>query len=360
MRNAASERSGDVRTTLITCILIVCFETLYGNHRLALAQVRTALGLISDCFDKSNKSVADAASALSPVRCGFEEELVQAFVRLEIHVATYMKSRPAEGGITMTNLGSAGLRSIPRSFASIKEARMYLEASQQRLLHLSEFESNPRSLQEYLSTEISNRALPSAFPEIERFLAEMARWHIAFSPILQRVRLSPDDEGFRGAMTLQLHYLTTYITVASISTATMSTCALMPLFEEMISLSQSILEHPDCARESFTFDSQVVKPLWTVARKCPHRLVRRQAVSLLLSSPRREGFWDATLSGELAAWITAVEEEEVEGDYVPEETRISNFDVKVDLQARAAQARCLKPEKGFPGKLVPRSVVLSW
>jgi hypothetical protein len=36
---------------------------------------------------------------------------------------------------------------------------------------------------------------------------------------------------------------------------------------------------------------------------------------------KREGFWDAVLSGKLAQWIMTIEEEDLDGDYVPEESR---------------------------------------
>ena len=42
---------------------------------------------------------------------------------------------------------------------------------------------------------------------------------------------------------------------------------------------------------------------------------------MVLSAPRREGFWDAVLSGKLAQWIMTIEEEDLDGDYVPEESR---------------------------------------
>lgn len=48
MRDAASKGRQDLRTTLITCLVIVCFETFHGNHESALAQVMTGLGLIED------------------------------------------------------------------------------------------------------------------------------------------------------------------------------------------------------------------------------------------------------------------------------------------------------------------------
>jgi hypothetical protein len=361
MRSAASENNENLRIILMACILVVCFETLYGKHESALAQVQTGLGLLNKCFDTDSRPVAKTTNTSSPFPCVIEEELVQAFARLDIHVLTYMKSRPTNSHITMTGIVLATLGPMPKYFSSVNEARIYLEASQQQLLHPSISKSTQDFQQRQVLTDISKEIVAQAFTEKGRLLAELVRWHIAFNPIFQRVRASKSEKDFLGAMTLQLHYLTTYFTVSSAPVTTPGPSHdFMPLFEEMISLSQSILEHPDGGNTSYTFEGQVIKPLWTVARKCPHRALRRQAISLLLSSSRREGFWDNKLCGTLALWLTGIEEEDIEGDYVPEGTMVNNVKVEVDFPKRTAHVGCSKPENSVSGKPRLRNAVLTW
>ena len=361
MRSAASENKENIRILLMACILVVCFETLYGKHESALAQVQTGIGLLNNCFDTNSSPVTKTMNISSPCTCVIEEELVQSFARLDIHVLTYMKSRPTDSHLTMTSIALTTLGPMPQYFSTVNEARIYLEASQQLLLHPSISKPTQDFQVRQDLTDVSRDIVAQAFTEKGRVLEELGRWHVAFSPIFQRVRASKSEKDFLGAMTLQLHYLTTYFTVSSAAITTPGPSHdFMPLFEEMISLSQSILEHPDSGNTSYTFDGQVIKPLWTVARKCLHRVLRRQAISLLLGSSRREGFWDNKLCGKLALWLTEIEEEDIVGDYVPEGTTINNLMVKVDFPKQTAHVGCSKPENSVSGKPRLRNAVLTW
>jgi hypothetical protein len=69
---------------------------------------------------------------------------------------------------------------------------------------------------------------------------------------------------------------------------------------------------------------------------------------MLLSAPRREGFWDSLCSRKVAQWITIIEEEDG-WRCVPEDTMIRLLSVIADLQKRRVEVTCSKPEKGLLG-----------
>ena len=48
MRVSISDGQHSLRTTLLTALLIVCFECLHGNHESAIAQMKSALDLLED------------------------------------------------------------------------------------------------------------------------------------------------------------------------------------------------------------------------------------------------------------------------------------------------------------------------
>jgi len=49
-----------------------------------------------------------------------------------------------------------------------------------------------------------------------------------------------------------------------------------------------------------------------------HRAIRREAIRLLLSYPRREGLWDGMIIGKFSQWIAEIDEEELgDGEYIP-------------------------------------------
>lgn len=123
-------------------------------------------------------------------------------------------------------------------------------------------------------------------------------------------------------------------------------------------------EHFSHIKASFALDLGIVPPLFVVATKCRDRKLRREAIRLLMSSPRREGMWDSLLSGRAATWIMEIEEEDLPpfspwsfngtgkdvGDTVPaEDKRVMVKEILFDLQNRHATLRCgtrgLKDEK---------------
>lgn len=118
--------------------------------------------------------------------------------------------------------------------------------------------------------------------------------------------------------------------------------------------------YPDVERSTFMFDAQTVKPLYTVASQCPRITLRCQAISMLMSSPRREGFWNSVLCGTVAQWVLGIEKEDTDDDYILEETKIQNSAVEANLQKRTAHIQCLKPDKKIPRRLISRSVIITW
>lgn len=59
---------------------------------------------------------------------------------------------------------------------------------------------------------------------------------------------------------------------------------------------------------TFSFEMELVIPLYLTALKCRDHVVRRRALALLSASPRREGFWDSRLAAKLAERVVEMEE----------------------------------------------------
>jgi hypothetical protein len=103
-------------------------------------------------------------------------------------------------------------------------------------------------------------------------------------------------------------------------------------------------------KASFACDLGIIAPLFVVATKCRDRKLRREAIRLLMSSPRREGMWDSILTGRAAQWIMEIEEEGLspwDGPFgraaketVKEDQRVMVKEILFDLQRREATLRC--------------------
>jgi hypothetical protein len=151
-----------------------------------------------------------------------------------------------------------------------------------------------------------------------------------------------------GAASLELQYITTYFITALIPDSNKpppETKFFMPMLEQAVFLAESILTTPGNGngdRRTYKIEPQVICPLFVVAQRCPQRALRRKAIALLLSYPRRESLWDSEFAGKLAEWIMSLEEEKFEGEYAPDNVRCVNIEVlELNLPARKANVSCV-------------------
>jgi hypothetical protein len=87
MRQAMKDGKQDLRTTLITCLVIACFEAFHGNHPLANRLIITGMSLIYEW--RANVSNEIPMGFKSPKPDVLEDDLVQTFGRLETDLRHY-------------------------------------------------------------------------------------------------------------------------------------------------------------------------------------------------------------------------------------------------------------------------------
>lgn len=92
MRESTSAKKSDLRTMLIGCILLTCFETFHGNHQSAVMQIQSGLNLIEDWYSKVTSNSDHLLGTSSPSPYILEDEIVQAFGRLDVHCRTLKDS----------------------------------------------------------------------------------------------------------------------------------------------------------------------------------------------------------------------------------------------------------------------------
>jgi len=314
----------DLRTALITSLVITCFESFHGAHESAVKQIRIGISLLEDHLTDKLLFQADSPS--------IENEIIQVFGRLEIQAMAFSQTRSPEGHFKMKDFGQNSIESMPQKFETFRDAEFYFEIVVQRLLHhmtsLVNVDCSGRLKQD------NDLFIPKEHMLTrETHLITLRKWHDAFKPLLKTARTSSCSETFIGASSMQLVYLTTYFSAAVIrdsSQAYADTRKFMPLFTQMVSLARSILEHPShekTGNSSFSFEMQAVNPLYNVARRCPHRGLRHEAISLLLSYPRREGLWDSIFAGKFAEWVSMLEEEICDEEFVPDHLRCRGVDI---------------------------------
>lgn len=392
------------RTVLISIVLFTCFQSFTGDHKAAIFQIQTGLGLLEDRRQESKQSLIHRRGDF------VEDELVQIFTRLAIQAKSYdmafhfpapyvihltpksnnPASPPTPSSPSATSTASQEDPHIPERFANSREARSALDSLCERIMRfneaLSSFYSGP------------DKILPSSIKSSgQGFRTHLQQWSVAFEPLLQtRRRPGITNTERAGINVLKMTQLMiTMLFLMSFSTSEMDFDNFSASFREIIELAKEVvvdeeltLAQARCGdlegcrhrskrhvnethfpgittrapiayqeedpyshiKASFALDLGIVPPLFVVATKCRERKLRREAIRLLMSSPRREGMWDSTLCGKVGEWIMEVEEEGL-GPFDPlnpisytsivtNDKRVMVKEILFDMQKREAVIRC--------------------
>jgi hypothetical protein len=210
MRDAAVHEKQVLRGTLMTSLVILCFEMLHGDHEAAVKQVLIGLDLIDAENIKNGKLNEHAAAGILNV----EDELVQAFGRLDIQTMSLVDPGPPSRHSVLKNYGSNTVASMPEKSSSLEEARMYSEVVIQRLMHLMASITPEAHSLGCLKLDVLLCVPDWYIEERDKYLEEQEQWYAAFTPILAGTEES--DKNYLGAKALELQYLTSFFAAAVI------------------------------------------------------------------------------------------------------------------------------------------------
>jgi hypothetical protein len=106
---------------------------------------------------------------------------------------------------------------------------------------------------------------------------------------------------------------------------------------------------------AYAFECRIIAPLFLVARKCRDGELRRQAISLLLSSHRQELLWDSITMGKVGYWIMTLEEEGKDmNGYISDSNRAWGHSIQLDIRKKVNLVKCRLGPK-IPGQWIERS-----
>lgn len=172
------------------------------------------------------------------------------------------------------------------------------------------------------------------------------RWRVAFQAFLQNTERLLDSRGLQAARCLEISHSIgiIFLHISTVIVAHDETVWDMftKRFEHIVSMAASVVEssirNKSTQKQSpdFSMDMHTVGPLYAVAHRCRHPIIRRKAVSLLYAAPRQEGVWDSVLTARVAERVIGIEESGLgiitRCEDVPDWARISDVDVKFEAQ----------------------------
>lgn len=237
---------------------------------------------------------------------------------------------------------------IPAAFTSLEQARNSLDY---RWNSCIEFLNELENEQCYpKGTGVRNQGPLDVLNTLETVRQDCfdvcERWLVAFRAFLQRHGDSLDSRGSQAARTLEVSHgvAMIYLNVSNVNVYHDETAwdRLTEHYERVVDLAALIIKSTTSDKSTirrgpdFTLDMNIVAPLYAVAHKCRHPVIRRKAVSLLYAAPRQEGIWDSILTARVAERLIGIEEAGLGNvtrcEDVPDWARISDVEVKFDLQ----------------------------
>jgi hypothetical protein len=139
-------------------------------------------------------------------------------------------------------------------------------------------------------------------------------------------------------------------------------------FSKMLDFARQLLAGNASQSPVFTTTMGPLAALWMIVTRAPSSCLalRKHAVQLLLSHPRREGFWDGLIAGQMAQEVLRIEQESTRAELgfavmagrelvVPDDLRIVvvelTYDEVEDRKARVAYRTAQDMVSHLPGKV---------
>jgi len=355
MKESLEHAGENPRTALIGCLLVCCFEGLLGQRSFAMAHARSGYKLLKDWLGKRTDTKHCRPGMPFPLFEEVEEVLIQAFLRLDTHVMMFLDNRPQELYSDSPTAGSCALDYMPIMFSNIDEARVYHEIIMKRMQHWIRstvtrwaedsgqqfdplsvptwnglghiFQSSPEKQDTDADPMLTSQCRNQKMTQIR----ERRRWETAFAPLYQAISASQPSLSLAANILLEqslLAGLTLSHDYTSLNPETLTA------FKQIVDLCQVIVEQTEDIRNqhasSFTFDSGIISGLHYAAKWSPDRMLRRQAIDLLLAYSFREGVWDSLMLAELNQHIIDLEDDAIEKGYTLEDSRVRIADLEID------------------------------
>ncbi|KAI1069291.1 hypothetical protein LB507_008644 [Fusarium sp. FIESC RH6] len=274
---------------LLVCVLFICVEFLIDRD--TAAQMHICQG---------RQILSTLGNGRSPAMETIKHVLVPIYARLSLSSFLF-GSRPAPI--------PAHLRSwtdMPVMFSSIEEARYALYLLQDDTL---QFAFAVRSI--IFDPEADPQQIVHFQHEQQRLLSQLTRWHAAFTVITAMTPQSPALENALNVLRIYHQSTLIYISTA-LDTSEMGYDNYTSNSATIISLASTIIGSGSNSKlETFSFETEIIPPVYWVAIKCRHPLLRRAALNLLKRDQmknRRENLWHARETSIIAARSIEIEE----------------------------------------------------
>lgn len=297
LRMYLAQSPESTKLTLLCCILFVTLEILRGNSDSAVVHLHSGLQILTNWREDQ------VARATNIEEDSIEDNLIQILDRLSFQSClcenplSYLHPKIPLIGKPVYNDDSA-------TFPNLVAARNSLNWLSKEALRLIRDAQEP----------VTSHEGETLIAEFAAHRVRFSTWSTKFTLLLSAQENTLTTAEKQGACELQIISIIGFIWLEAAPIQT--ECAFdahTEKFELIIDLAQTLFSENDSAdhtRENFSLEMGILPPIFFVAIKCRHRVVRRRAVALLdRASVTREGMWDGGLLARFAERTVEIEEE---------------------------------------------------
>ena len=293
---------------LISCVIFICFESLQGDYESAMSHIQGGLRIIRDWQAEVSKPRPPRAASSFQHKQSVDSEVVQIFSRLNVQTLLFPDTRMFATD-SLKQVINLVVDSMPSIFINLKEARDCLDKCTDYKFQVA--------AAIYFRRQGSKTDLGADQPRDSTDEHLLPQWSAAFHAFVGKSGLSASPKDLQGAILLEIQYRCTTI-LLSVGLPPRETAFddFVPLFGSIIALAISVNHKSGSCRASerkghFSFETSLVPPLYFTATRCRDPWIRRQALSLLSSTPQQECIWNSEIMSKIAERLILIEEERV-------------------------------------------------
>ena len=319
--------SSAVLVYLVSCLLFVAVELLQSHYGSARQQVVSGCKILREW----KASITDRTEGIGLI-------LVNQIDPIFTHYALHVNEVNKNESITPSSLLTGGTFDnysceIPEFFLSHSHARKVLYNLLEHIFCALKFYTSSASVKsDFLSILVSDyqRTLGSWYAKLITYRSGVFQRNDgsnqACHDLTSNTCRAADVSSFRYAILLKIHFHVARIMIATMPFASKRASS-HPNFEmlfdahnsdfsEIVSLCKEYLafekqEHSIGAwplKQTFSFDSGVIHPLFMTATRCRDPLTRQAAIRILSENPRQEGFCASAVAAFVAKQVRTIEE----------------------------------------------------
>lgn len=289
LRNWA-QRDEPSAVPLLVCILFICVEFLADRDSAAQMHICQGRKILSGLGDGHSSSMEMVRRSLLPI-----------YARLSLSSFLFGSSpAPIPSHLRAWT-------EVPAVFATVEEARLGL------YLILDEgLQFGTRARPFVYDPNCDPLVMQHLQSEQQRLLSQVSQWYAAFTVLTS---MSPQSQSLESQLNiLRIYHQSSLVWISTcLQTSELAYDAHFPAFATIITLASTVIGSiPANSRlEPFTFETELIAPVYWTATKCRHPLLRRAALKLLTREPmrnRRENLWHVRETAVIGARIIEFEE----------------------------------------------------